>query len=199
MGLDLQFDYGQTPLDPEEIEGLKIHSITTKAELDEHEQQNIEDAMVWLLGLKAPTKKIISEKFIIELHKRMYKNIWKWAGKFRTSEKNIGVRSYMIATDLKILLDDALFWIANETYPADEIAIRFKHRLVAIHCFPNGNGRHSRIMADVILEKIYKQHRFSWGLNQVGKKQEEIRTEYINTIRQADHHDIVPLLNFAKS
>src|SRR5690606_34721339 len=95
MGLNLQYEYGQTPLDPEELEGLKIHSISTKAELDELEQQNIEEAMFWAMRLKFAYGKIISEKFILDLHKKMYKNVWKWAGTYRNTEKNIGVKQYM--------------------------------------------------------------------------------------------------------
>lgn len=114
MGLNLQYEYGQTPLDPEELEGLKIHSISTKAELDELEQQNIEEAMLWALKMKYSYEKIISEKFILDLHKRMYKNVWKWAGTYRNTEKNIGVKPYMITDDLINLLHDTLYWIANE-------------------------------------------------------------------------------------
>jgi len=199
MGLNLQYKYGQTPLEPEELEGIKIHSISTKAELDEHEQKNIEEAILWAMKLKLPYQKIISEKFIKDLHKNMYKNVWKWAGKFRTSEKNIGVKSYIIATELKILLDDTLFWIENKTYPADEIAIRFKHRLVFIHCFPNGNGRHSRLLADIIMEKIFNLPPFSWGIYQVGVEKEQMRAEYINAVKAADNHDYQPLLHFSQS
>lgn len=199
MGLNLQYEYGQTPLDPEELEGLKIHSISTKAELDELEQQNIEEAMLWALKMKYSYEKIISEKFILDLHKRMYKNVWKWAGTYRNTEKNIGVKPYMITDDLINLLHDTLYWIANETYPPTEIAIRFKHRLVSIHCFPNGNGRHSRLMADIIMEKIFKLTLFTWGRNQGSVAKEQIRKEYINSVRAADKNNYQLLLNFSQS
>lgn len=199
MGLNLQYEYGQTPLDPEELEGLKIHSISTKAELDELEQQNIEEAMLWALKMKYSYEKIISEKFILDLHKRMYKNVWKWAGTYRNTEKNIGVKPYMITHDLTNLLHDTLYWIANETYPPTEIAIRFKHRLVSIHCFPNGNGRHSRLMADIIMEKIFKLTPFTWGRNQGSVAKEQIRKEYINAVRAADKNNYQLLLNFSQS
>ena len=101
-------------------------------------------------------KTILTEVFIRNVHKRMFNNIWIWAGKFRKTNKNIGIDQWQISTELKTLLDDANYWIENNTYSPDEIAIRFKHRLVSIHCFPNGNGRHSRLMADIIIEKIYK-------------------------------------------
>lgn len=199
MGLNLQYEYGQTPLDPEELEGLKIYSISTKAELDEFEQQNIEEAMLWAMKLKYSYEKIISEKFILDLHKRMYKNVWKWAGTFRNTEKNIGVKQYMITHDLRNLLDDTIYWIENQTYSPHEIAIRFKHRLVAIHCFPNGNGRHSRLMADIMIEKIFHLPPFTWGRNQVTLSKEQIRKEYINAIRAADQNDYQPLLHFSQS
>ena len=199
MGLNLQYEYGQTPLDPEELEGLKIHSISTKAELDEHEQQNIEEAILWAMKLRFPYEKIISEKFIKDLHKRMYKNVWKWAGTFRNTEKNIGVQHYKITLELRNLFDDTIYLIENNTFEPIEIAIRFKHRLVAIHCFPNGNGRHSRLMADIIIEKIFNLPPFSWGRNQVGLDKEQVRIEYINAVKAADGHDYQPLLHFSKS
>lgn len=159
----IEYIDGQTPLNEEEKEGLRIPSITTREELDEFEQLNIEKAIQWTFGKKLKAEQLYSEKFIKELHKRMYGEVWKWAGNYRTSEKNIGIKSYLIAVELKQLLDDAIFWHDNNTYDPEEMAIIFKHRLVSIHCFANGNGRHSRLMADLIVEKIYDNKFFSWG------------------------------------
>jgi Fic-DOC domain mobile mystery protein B len=161
MGLNIEYIDGQTPLTEEEQEGLKIPSITTREELDEFEQLNIEKAIQWTFGKKLKAEQLFTEKFIKDLHKRMYGEVWKWAGAFRTSEKNIGCKSYLVAIELKQLLDDALFWEANNTYNEEEVAIRFKHRLVSIHCFANGNGRHSRLMSDLIMEKLYNKTFFS--------------------------------------
>ena len=128
----------------------------------------------------------------------MYGEVWKWAGTFRTSEKNLGVKNYLIAIELKQLLDDAIFWKDNNTYNSEELAIRFKHRLVSIHCFANGNGRHSRLMADLIMEKLYNSKFFSWG-NTSLVKANETRINYIRAVRKADNNDIEPLIAFAKS
>ena len=156
MGLEFNNLDGQTPLSVEELDGLKILSISTREELDEFEQFNIEKAIQWTLGKKIQPKDLLSEKFIKDLHKRMYGEVWKWAGSFRTSEKNLGIKSYLIPVQLKQLLDDAMYWYENQIYSPDEVAVRFKHQLVSIHCFANGNGRHSRLMADLIMEKLYK-------------------------------------------
>jgi len=198
MGLTIKYIDGQTPLNEEEQEGLKIAVITTREELDEFEQLNIEKAMQWTIRKKIKPEQLFSEKFIKDLHKKMYGDVWKWAGEFRTSEKNIGVRSYLIATQLKQLLDDALFWVKNSTYNAEELAIRFKHRLVSIHCFANGNGRHSRLMADLIMEKIYHRNFFSWGGTNLVKAT-KTRESYIKAIKKADKQDISQLIAFAKS
>ncbi|WAC41159.1 mobile mystery protein B [Pedobacter sp. SL55] len=198
MGLNLQYEYGQTELEQEEVEDLKISSISTKFELDEFEQQNIEEAMLWIMNKKWKVEKIFSEAFIKEVHARMYSNVWKWAGKFRKTEKNIGVAHYKISLDLKHLLDDAIFWIKQQSYPADEIAIRFKHRLVSIHCFANGNGRHSRIMADIIVEKLFGLKPFTWGKNST-ENNAETRDTYIKAVKTADNYDIAPLIKFARS
>lgn len=169
MGLDLPYINGQTPLDEDEKEGLLIPTIATRMELDEFEQQNIEEAIQWVLTRSFKTKKIFNEQFVRNLHKRMYGNVWAWAGEFRQSNKNLGIDKWQITAALKILLDDALFWEENKTYPHEEIAVRFKHRIVSIHCFPNGNGRHSRLMADVIMDKIYKEPMFQWGADNLAR------------------------------
>lgn len=172
MGLNMEYIDGQTPIDDDEIENLKIKTISTQEELDEFEQLNIEEAMQWVLSRKFKVGQIFTENFIRELHQRMFGNVWSWAGRFRKTEKNIGVEKHQISTQLKILCDDALFWVENNSFPPQEIAIRFKHRLVSIHCFPNGNGRHSRLMADIIIEKIFNEKPFTWGFKKIFQNQE---------------------------
>ena len=198
MGLNINYIEGQTPLDEEEQEGLLIQSVTTREELDEFEQQNIEKAMQWTYIRKLKATQLLSEKFIRDLHQKMYGNVWKWAGQFRNSEKNIGVKSFLISIELKNTLDDCLYWIDNKTYEPEEIAVRFKHRLVSIHCFSNGNGRHSRLMADLIMEKIFKKTFFTWGGNNL-VQQTNARAMYIKAVKLADDNDIKTLVAFAKS
>ncbi|WP_026755273.1 mobile mystery protein B [Sediminibacter sp. Hel_I_10] len=199
MGLeDLDYIEGQTPIDEEEKEGLKIETISTKAELDEFEQLNIEDALQWIFSKKFKPKHIFSEKFVCDLHQRMYGNIWDWAGQFRKTDKNIGIDKHQISVHLKVLCDDALFWVENNTYPPDEIAIRFKHRLVSIHCFANGNGRHSRIMADMIIEKLFGKKAFSWGMSDLSNAG-DARSAYLNAVKKADLEEYQALLDFARS
>ncbi len=198
MGLDLNYNEGQTPLDEEEKEGLKIKSITTQRELNEFEQLNIEKAVEWIIKTNLKPENILTEKFIKNLHKKMYADVWKWAGKFRRTDKNIGTKWTLIAIELKNLFDDTNFWIENKTYSPDEIAIRFKHRIVSIHCFPNGNGRHSRLMADIIMESIFAQEIFSWHKSNMVKA-DETRKKYISALKTADNGDIMPLLSFAKN
>ena len=147
MGLDLIYEEGQTPLDENEKEGLKIDSITTQSELDEFEQFNIEKAIEWTIRTNLDAERVLTVRFIKGLHLRMFGEVWKWAGEFRRTEKNIGIPWVQIEIELRKLLDDIKCWIENETFSPEESAIRFKHRLVSIHCFPNGNGRHSRLVA----------------------------------------------------
>ena len=198
MGLNIDYDEGQTPLDEDEKDGLKILTIATRNELDEFEQQNIEEAIQWTLKRKIKTEAILTEDFIRKIHLKMYGNVWKWAGEFRKTNKNIGVDKWQIATELKTLLEDTKYWIENNIYSDDEIAIRFKHRLVSIHCFPNGNGRHSRLMADIIVEKVFGEKVFSWGASKLSR-QNETRKLYLIAIRKADRGGIELLLDFARS
>ncbi len=125
----------------------------------------------------------------------MFEDVWSWAGKFRLTEKNIGMEYWQIGPALDMLLEDTKFWISNEIHPPDEIAIRFKHRLVNIHCFPNGNGRHSRLMADLIMEKIFTLPVFSWGAH---LKQDNVRKLYIKALKEADKGDYARLILFGK-
>lgn len=198
MGLDLNYKDGQTPLDEEEKEGIKIKSITTQGELDEFEQLNIEKAVEWTIHTNLKPERILAEKFIKDLHKKMYGDVWKWAGNFRKSNKNIGIEWTQIAIELKTLLDDTKFWIDNKTFPQDEISIRFKHRIVAIHCFPNGNGRHSRMIADIIMENIFGLDIFSWNKSNMVKA-DDTRKKYIVALRKADQGDVSELIKFANN
>lgn len=198
MGLNFEYTIGQTPLDEDEKSGLIISSISTREELDEFEQLNIEKAMQWYFRRNLTIEQLFSERFTKELHKKMFGEVWKWAGKFRTSEKNIGIKSYLIPIELKMLFDDVKFWIQNEIYEPEEIAIRCKHRLVSIHCFSNGNGRHSRLMADLIMQKIFHQQFFTWGSKRL-EKVSAVRSNYIKALQSADLHDITLLIEFAKS
>jgi Fic-DOC domain mobile mystery protein B len=198
MGIEFSSDDGQTPLDEDEKEGLKLSTISTRGELDEFEQKNIEQALVWSMRQKFGKDRILTERFIRQLHQQMYGDVWKWAGEFRKTNKNIGVDKYQIGIELKMLLDDCRFWMDQQVYHDDEIAIRFKHRLVSIHCFPNGNGRHSRMMADIITEHVFNHKPFSWGGNSLVKKS-ELRSLYLSSIKKADAGDMDLLLDFSRS
>ena len=198
MGIDFDYNLGQTPLDEDEKEGLLIESISSRGELDEFEQLNIEKAIEWSISHKFVKRIILTEGFVKSLHKQMFGEVWSWAGQFRKSNKNIGVDWTIIGIELKKLLDDAEFWIKNSSYNPDEIAIRFKHRLVKIHCFPNGNGRHSRMMADIIIESIFEMEVFDWRYSSMVRA-DATREEYISAIKKADGGNIEPLLDFARS
>ena len=184
-------DDNSTPLTEEEKQQLKAKWITTRTELNELETKGIADAEIWLLKNK---KDILNETFIKNLHKKMFGDIWKWAGTFRTTERNIGVAPYEIQPKLKILLDDVRFWIDNRTFSPKEIAIRFHHRLVQIHPFPNGNGRISRLMADLLM-KQFGLPVLDWGSGNLTEIS-ELRKKYISALQNADNGDYSSLLNF---
>jgi Fic-DOC domain mobile mystery protein B len=197
MGLNLNYTDGQTPIDEDEKHGLLIATLSTKAELDEFEQLNIEEAIQWLSGKTFKRAEVLSQQFVCMLHRRMFGNVWSWAGRFRNTNKNIGVDKFEIAASLKILCDDTDYWVEHQVFSPDEIAVRFKHRLVSIHCFANGNGRHSRLMADVIVENVLGHSHFSWGSQELSHGDE--RVAYIDAIRAADRGNLAPLIQFSRS
>ena len=189
----LEQDDASTPLTHEERKGLLPSYITLRSELNEAEQANILEAEEWAFNRK---RDVLDEAFLTNLHKRMFGRVWRWAGQFRKTDRNIGIDAYRIQTDLHQLLDDCRYWIKHETYEADEIAVRFHHRLVFIHPFPNGNGRHARLATDLLLIKL-GQPRFSRGqVNLVDAS--ETRKRYVAVLRPADNHDISPLLEFVE-
>lgn len=185
---------GATPLEPEEIEGLKFPHIETRNQLNELEQANIQSGLLWLR--RGRLGNILTEKFIKKLHIRLFGDVWQWAGTYRTTGKNIGIEAYQIPTELNQLLDDVQYWHENKTYVPLEAGARFHHRLVQIHPFPNGNGRHARIMTDIVLNKIYDHPSINWAsdedLMDIGPR----RREYINALREADRHNYEPLFIF---
>ncbi|MGH1480520.1 MAG: mobile mystery protein B [Geminicoccales bacterium] len=185
---------GATLLAPDELDGLKYKHIQTRNELDELEQANIQAGLLWLS--KVRNKNVLSEGFIRKLHKRLFGDVWSWAGTFRTTEKNIGVDPIQIGVQLRMLLDDASYWAGHATYLPLEAAARFHHRLVQIHCFANGNGRHARIAADAYLEERFRHEPVDWagGFNLM--KSNERRDDYITSLRAADAGNYEPLLKF---
>jgi Fic-DOC domain mobile mystery protein B len=187
-------DEANTPLQAEEREQLIPSYITLRRELNEAEQINIADASKWLASRK---RNVLDEKFLRNLHTRMFGKVWKWAGDYRKTPRNIGVAAWRIPLDVAQAIDDAKFWVSNETYLPDEIAVRFSHRLVAIHPFPNGNGRFSRMVGDVFAGQL-GQRRFSWGSANLVDP-DETRQAYVAALRAADDHDFDALIAFARS
>ena len=198
MGLNFEYLEGQTPIDEEEKLGLKVPIVSVKRELDEFEQKNIEDAMLWSLSNRWEARTVFSTEFLKKVHKQMFKQVWSWAGQYRMTNKNIGVEYWKVASEAKQLIDDAHHWYEYNVYDRLELAIRFKHRLVSIHCFPNGNGRHSRLMADIVMSHVYSQPVYTWG-SRLSLPASEVRSKYISALKQADQGEFTPLIEFAGS
>jgi Fic-DOC domain mobile mystery protein B len=183
-------DDAATPLAPDERAQLIPTYITTRAQLNEAEQIGIAEADEWAFRR---TRDVLDERFLLGLHKRMLGKVWRWAGAFRTTERNIGVDAYRIGVELRILFDDVRYWVANGVFEPDEIAVRFHHRLVWIHPFPNGNGRHARMAADLLAVALGRPR--SASLVEAA----ETRAQYVAALRAADSHNIAPLLAFARA
>jgi Fic-DOC domain mobile mystery protein B len=199
MALDLDApdeQDGQTPLDPDEKAGLIPRHIETKGALNDWEQENILQATKWLRRSKIP--EVLSESFCRDLHRRMFNKTWKWAGTFRKSDKNIGCDWTLVAVKLNQLLGNARYWVENETFAPAELAARFHHALVWIHPFPNGNGRHSRMMTDVLLKQLGRPA-FSWGSGANLVSANAVRARYLTALRAADNNDFTDLLAFVRS
>ena len=187
---------GKTPLSPEELEDL-IPNLATKEELNEWERENILLARQWAMEDRTSPSEMASDEYVRKLHLKMFDATWKWAAQYRRTEKNIGVPPNEIRERLATLLGDVRYWIEHNTYPSDEIAVRFHHRLVFIHPFPNGNGRHARLIADILVIKLGRPT-FTWGAVDLIKAG-EARTRYLECVQLADDGNMQPLLEFARS
>ena len=183
-----------TPLTAEEREGLIPSHVTLHRVLNELEQQNILEADTWVFARRHNP---LRRAFLRSLHHRMFGKVWRWAGVYRSSNKNIGVDREQIQIRLDEALDNVRYWIEHKTFPPDEIAVRFHHELVFIHPFPNGNGRWSRLMADILAIRL-GQPRFSWGRSSL-RAADKTRQAYIEALKAADNHDFTALIAFARS
>ena len=192
----MNFNYppGATPLDPDEAAGLIPAHITTQRQLNEWELANIVEGERWAFSRKRGD--LLSVQFVKRLHKQMFGSTWRWAGIFRSTEKNIGMDPAQIATEIKKLCDDVVYQIEHKSYPLDEIAVRFHHRLTWIHPFPNGNGRHARLMTDLLLKQNGSKP-FNWGNSDLVVPG-EVRDRYIAALRAADGRDYALLFNFVR-
>jgi Fic-DOC domain mobile mystery protein B len=190
---------GATPLTEEDVAGLKIRSLTTHGELNEAEANNILKGQQWALRSRlARLPQMLSDAFLQRLHREMFGEIWEWAGAYRDRDTNIGVEHHLIRPELRRAYDDARAWLEHGTYPADEFVVRLHYRLVTVHPFRNGNGRHARMVADLALVRHFKADPLPWGGGGL-RNAEAIRQAYIEALVAADRHDFAPLLTFARS
>lgn len=195
--MEFQYVPGATPLDPDEAAGLVPSHITTQADLNAWEQANILQAVRWVARQKK--RDLLTEGFVRDLHRRMFDKTWKWAGTFRQSNKNIGVDWTQVAVKLRNLLDNTRFQIDHKVFEPDELVVRFHHQLVWVHAFPNGNGRHARLMADVLAHQLGRP-RMTWGGADVELvSMGTVRDRYLKALREADQGQWSALIAFARS
>jgi Fic-DOC domain mobile mystery protein B len=193
----LQYPDGATKLDPNEIDGLIPKHISTQDELNELELANIQQGLSWLDKRRNP--EVLSLSFVCLLHKKLFGEVWQWAGSYRKTGKNIGIDPKDIETQLAQLLSNAEYWRKHNSYMPTESALRFHHQLTFIHAFPNGNGRHARIMADAFLEKIYRVKRINWSAGETLGNNSVRRSNYIAALQSADSGDMDPLIQFTNT
>jgi Fic-DOC domain mobile mystery protein B len=195
--MEFQYAPGATPLDPDEAAGLVPSHITTQADLNAWEQANILQAVRWVARQKK--RDLLTEGFVRDLHRRMFDQTWKWAGTFRQSNKNIGVDWTQVAVKLRNLLDNTRFQIDHKVFEPDELVVRLHHQLVWVHAFPNGNGRHARLMADVLAQQLGRP-RMTWGGADVELvSMGTVRDRYLKALREADQGQWSALIAFARS
>lgn len=186
---------GATPLDPDELQGLKHPSIATRSQLDLLEQANIQQGLRWLSHRRS--REVLSEAFARQLHQKLFGEVWEWAGTFRATEKNIGIDPRNISVELRQLIDNTIYWIEHNTFDPLELSLRFHHRLVEIHLFPNGNGRHARFMTNELCTRELKIPIIDWSGGYDLQNMNERRIQYIAALREADQGNFGLLIDFS--
>lgn len=189
---------GATPLDPDEAEGLLPDHIATVEQLNAWEQLNIAQAWTWAMsGRRRSVPEVLSVRYAEALHRRMFDHTWSWAGRYRSTAKNIGLPQQQVRVALRERITDTALWIEQSVYDADESAARLHHQLVLVHPWPNGNGRWARLMSDSLLH-AQRRVPFTWGgaaLQEPG----QARRAYLAALRAADRGEFGPLLGFVRS
>jgi Fic-DOC domain mobile mystery protein B len=187
---------GHTELSDDESAELIPTYISTRRELFAAEERNIADGT---LELRPPTATVLDDLYLRDLHRRMFSDVWKWAGRYRARETNLGVAPEAIATAVRSLVEDARAWVADDAFERDALAVRFHHQLVSIHPFVNGNGRHARIAADLLVRSLGGPA-FTWGRS-LDLPTDELRKRYHRALRRADddRDDVEELRRFARS
>jgi Fic-DOC domain mobile mystery protein B len=189
-------EHGKTSLSADELADL-IPSLATKEELNEWERENILLARQWGMADRSSCLFVASDDYIRKLHHKMFDQTWKWAGQYRRSDRNLGVPFQQVRESIAALCGDVRFWFENKTFSVDEAAVRFHYRLVTIHPFPNGNGRHGRMIADILALKLGRPT-LTWGSDRLVLPG-EARARYLQALHAADAGDLRPLLDFARS
>ena len=188
---------GATPLSVDDVQGLKLRHVTTREQLDELEQANVVQGLRWLAAEQRGD--ILEDSFVRKVHEKLFGEVWVWAGKYRKLETNIGVAPHEIATQMRLLLDDARTWCEQQVYPPLEAAARLHHRMVLIHPFPNGNGRHARIVADEFLKRRFNHPPIEWTSGHNLLQNNNRRNAYLQALRQADTGELKALLKFVNA
>jgi Fic-DOC domain mobile mystery protein B len=190
-----------TPLTDDERRGLRL-PVITRDELNRAEAENISSAMSWLFFSRRRLRPelVTQEAWLKRLHRRMYDQVWAWAGQYRTADRNLGVPHWQVRVDMRNLEADVNSWLADTStarYSNDECAIRFGYRLVVIHPFPNGNGRWSRLASDALIVALGGS-RFTWGGASLTEP-DALRRDYVAALQSADASgDIAPLMAFSR-
>lgn len=185
---------GATPLSPQDQRGLRQSWIVTRDDLNAAEQANILAGRAWAMRSRVA---LTTEDYLRKLHLRIFGDVWSWAGKLRTVETNIGALPHDIPVKLRQFLDDVDYWLAHQSYPPDELTARYHHGLVLIHPFANGNGRHTRLAADLMCRQLGVAP-FTWGRHSLDLAG-VTRQTYLTALRAADAHDFGPLLAFVRT
>jgi Fic-DOC domain mobile mystery protein B len=193
--VDVPLISGATPLDPDEAADLIPGHITTVSQLNEWEATNILQAEAWAFDRRHTD--FTTEDFVKALHRRMFDQTWRWAGRYRKTEKNFGSPPHLVPIDVREACANAGYWRTNKVFTPTELAVRFHHRIVSVHPFPNGNGRHARLLADVALFSM-GEDRLTWGRRSL-QQLSSARSEYIAALKSADAGDFKPLLRFSRS
>lgn len=181
---------GRTSLTVQDLQGLKLPFVKTRAQLSAVEGPNIVSGkQATLTSRKSRVPNMLSVEYLRELHSRMFNDVWDWAAQIPSTELQNEFAASVpgIRPQLSILYADAIeYWLNDKRMTPEEFAVRVHHRVVKIHPFRNGNGRHSRLLADLLLSENFGLETFTWGGSAQLGAGDLYRQPYLEGLKAAD-------------
>ena len=190
--MPLEPGYGETPIPGDELAALVPHVIDTlaapitRADIYDLESAVLQDVtetqLAAALDGSLTLDDLLNDYFLRDLHTQLYGDIWMWAGRWRQYEVNIGVAPEHIAVELRSAMGNIGYrWERAADWTPRELGVAVHAEAVRVHPFTDGNGRTTRLLADLVFIAAQDpaELQYDWNIDKRG---------YIEHLREFDRH-----------